>query len=391
MRQRECLALGFFLFFSPGILLSEQTTEKYGTGSNALLNLYQKYVSPAKGGNTCPMYPSCSQYAKLAIEKKPAIGIIQTCDRLTRCGMDGNSYEIHKESGNLYDPVSGSDNKNYSAGPGTLEVEKIVGIQCSSRLVDTITITQFMLLNRRFDDALRESYIALYESYRNAGFEKNLIQTGCLHLINNDFDGFISLYAVFSGQKELSPECRVEFDILLSKCFYLSGEYNKSLSALSGIEVKNLSEPLKDEIYFVSAMNYLFEGNREKIKYSAGEISANSGRFPFAKKCLAIDSLLPSTSFRKPIVAGTLSAFLPGSGYAYSNRKGTALVAAVVNGLFIWVAAESFTKKNYAVGAAASLIECGWYFGNIYGSAKSAYEYNNSLKKTFIRRSIIDQ
>ena len=52
------------------------------------IGLYQKILSRADG-NRCPMYPSCSAYAKQAFQKHgPLKGWILTTDRLLRCGHD---------------------------------------------------------------------------------------------------------------------------------------------------------------------------------------------------------------------------------------------------------------------------------------------------------------
>jgi len=52
------------------------------------IGLYQKIISRADG-DRCPMYPSCSHYAKAAFAQKGLlIGWILTCDRLLRCGRD---------------------------------------------------------------------------------------------------------------------------------------------------------------------------------------------------------------------------------------------------------------------------------------------------------------
>ena len=37
------------------------------------IRFYQRYLSPIKGGSTCKFYPTCSQYAKEAIEKYGAL------------------------------------------------------------------------------------------------------------------------------------------------------------------------------------------------------------------------------------------------------------------------------------------------------------------------------
>ena len=84
--------------------------EKYGTVTNDLLVFYQKTISPVKGGNTCPMHPSCSQYAGIAFQMYPWYSAyVQTCERLLRCGHELSLYPVREISGQLkwYDPVPG--------------------------------------------------------------------------------------------------------------------------------------------------------------------------------------------------------------------------------------------------------------------------------------------
>jgi uncharacterized protein len=76
------------------------------------VHLYQKYLSPVIGGR-CPMSPSCSGYARQAIEKHgAAMGWIMACDRLMRCGRDEvkQAPVVHEgPSSFCYDPVKNND------------------------------------------------------------------------------------------------------------------------------------------------------------------------------------------------------------------------------------------------------------------------------------------
>jgi hypothetical protein len=76
-----------------------------------------------------------------------------------------------------------------------------------------------------------------------------------------------------------------------------------------------------------------------------------------------------------------MSALIPGSGYAYAGRKGAALAAFVINGLFIWTVAEAIDRKNYAIAATAGVLGSGWYFGGIRGSAASVRERNHRARQ----------
>ncbi|MBF0120871.1 MAG: membrane protein insertion efficiency factor YidD [Desulfobacterales bacterium] len=74
------------------------------------IKFYQKFISKIDG-NRCPMYPSCSQYAKEAINKNGFfIGWIIACDRLLRCGRDEvnlspSIWEVKDKKWYCYDPV----------------------------------------------------------------------------------------------------------------------------------------------------------------------------------------------------------------------------------------------------------------------------------------------
>ncbi|MCI5892775.1 MAG: membrane protein insertion efficiency factor YidD [Clostridiales bacterium] len=51
-----------------------------------LIRGYQKYLSPLKTKPTCRFYPTCSQYAIMAIEKYGLLkGIIKSVWRVLRC------------------------------------------------------------------------------------------------------------------------------------------------------------------------------------------------------------------------------------------------------------------------------------------------------------------
>jgi hypothetical protein len=67
---------------------------------------------------------------------------------------------------------------------------------------------------------------------------------------------------------------------------------------------------------------------------------------------------------------------MPGLGYAYTGHYGTAVSAALVNGLLIWAAADAFSDANRGAGSFYAMLGLGFYIGNITGSAQSAVRYN---------------
>jgi len=71
------------------------------------IRFYKKNISPIGGVDRCGFRPSCSTYAYEAIyENGPWIGLMMTCDRLTRCNIwkaPGPDYTL-LPNGKLYDP-----------------------------------------------------------------------------------------------------------------------------------------------------------------------------------------------------------------------------------------------------------------------------------------------
>ncbi|KYO67245.1 membrane protein insertion efficiency factor YidD [Thermovenabulum gondwanense] len=61
-----------------------------------LIKIYQEYISPLKP-RTCRFYPTCSEYAKISIDKYGVIkGIVMAVKRILRC---------HPFNPGGYDPV----------------------------------------------------------------------------------------------------------------------------------------------------------------------------------------------------------------------------------------------------------------------------------------------
>ena len=80
--------------------------------TNSLFDFYKKHISVADG-NRCVMYPSCSRYTSLAVEKHGVIlGFIMAFDRLVRCNRDEAKLSdkiILNDEHYIYDPIENND------------------------------------------------------------------------------------------------------------------------------------------------------------------------------------------------------------------------------------------------------------------------------------------
>ena len=85
--------------------------------------------------------------------------------------------------------------------------------------------------------------------------------------------------------------------------------------------------------------------------------------------------------YKSPVLAGTMSAIIPGSGQLYAGRYGDAFTSLLLNGLFIAGTVVAVQNENYAVAGVTGLIGLPFYIGNIYGGTNAATKWNMGLRK----------
>lgn len=83
---------------------------------------------------------------------------------------------------------------------------------------------------------------------------------------------------------------------------------------------------------------------------------------------------------KRPALAGALS-IIPGLGHLYIEEYGSALVAAVWNGAFIWAFVDSVRSKKYGQATLIGVVEFVWYSGTIFGAVAGAHRFNRDARR----------
>jgi tetratricopeptide (TPR) repeat protein len=83
---------------------------------------------------------------------------------------------------------------------------------------------------------------------------------------------------------------------------------------------------------------------------------------------------------KSELLAGVLSAILPGAGYVYAGRYGDGLTSFLVNALFIAATVTAVRQEWYPAAGIAGGIGLPFYLGNIYGSVNAARKWNRSRR-----------
>ena len=88
---------------------------------------------------------------------------------------------------------------------------------------------------------------------------------------------------------------------------------------------------------------------------------------------------------KRPSLARILS-IIPGGGYLYTNHKGSALTAFVINSLLGYATYTSVKTKNYGIAGVFGFLGLSFYIGNINGAGRSAIRYNERQYNEYIRK-----
>jgi len=128
-----------------------------------------------------------------------------------------------------------------------------------------------------------------------------------------------------------------------------------------------------------SSLVALDEGNaglsRQGLEQFLERYPGDSG-LESVKEAMALLDEYEGLPQKSSLLAGIMSAIIPGSGYMYAGRYGDGATAFLINGLFIAGTVTGIQQENYAVGAIVGGIGLPFYFGNIYGSANAAKKWN---------------
>jgi hypothetical protein len=84
---------------------------------------------------------------------------------------------------------------------------------------------------------------------------------------------------------------------------------------------------------------------------------------------------------KSPLLAGVMSALIPGSGHIYAGHYGDGIASLFLNGLFMAGTVVAIRQESYAVAGIVGVIGLPFYFGNIYGAANAATKWNLAVRR----------
>jgi len=212
--------------------------------------------------------------------------------------------------------------------------------------------------------------------------ERALYQCGMAFYIGRQYaDAIASFNAVID--QFFSSELAVKSYFMVSESHVRLNQYSAAVINLHNLITRSHDADVKDEANYRLGWIYIETASWDNARLYFEKIS-RPNREKFRLERLSAELAQEAGIARKsPALAGALS-IVPGGGQLYCERYQDALIAFLLNGALIWAAYEAFDDDNNPLGALLTLVELGFYAGNIYGAVGSAHKYNRGKTEQFI-------
>ncbi len=375
MKSNYLIICSFFLLVnvvnSQGTLLTEDLNKV--SSSEDYIKFYQKNISDLRSGS-CPMYPSCSNYALQTIKEQGLItGIINGSDRLLRCGHEHKYYNLTlQEKGfKLIDLPNNEKETNL-----LFSVEHQSHTFNSFYKDSTLNLLASLINDGLYSEALIEIYKIKIEK-RDLGDDLIAFEMMCLNAMKM-YDKVIYNYSLLDIKSKNSTSILKQ----LFKSHLKLENYNNIIQLDSVLIQKD-----KSDFRVRQLLNLVFTSYINNNKLAEAQLYINNNRLNNSDVKNAETALndLNSIKYKSPTIATISSIIIPGSGYIYAGHTVTGISALIFNSLLAYATYTSFKSNNKGMGVLTGLIGIGFYVSNIQGAGKSVIRYNNYKKQQVIK------
>ena len=247
---------------------------------------------------------------------------------------------------------------------------------------------QFHLAEKHFEEKAYDLAVSEYKKFIFLFPNDKNVETAHYKVALAYFEGGVYNRSIEEIEKTLSKfsfgTLFLENNILMAKCFNKLGNFSQVNHIMKNLLVSTEVQNEKDKILYEFAWFCFENGKWERGKHYLSKISDKNREKYDVQTLNKKLELLSKLNKKNPTIAGALSV-IPGLGFAYCERYQDAFTSFLFNGLLIIAAKESFDDDKVALGAFITIIETGFYSGNIYGSISSAHKYNKKQENIFYK------
>ena len=202
----------------------------------------------------------------------------------------------------------------------------------------------------------------------------------------NDATRAEGLFRKFPTVHPNSP-LRFRSQLMLGQLHFDAGEYSLARTTLFELLHASTEPKVVAAAHYLRGWCYIHTTDWNKAISELRQIDASqTGAFPSEKAHELADTLLKETPLpsKSPQLAGWLSTVVPGSGQFYAGKVKEGILAAGLNGTFIYLAIDAIRDRRYVDSAGLFCVGWQFYWGNRTDARQFATEYNKHREREFI-------
>ena len=360
------------------ILLLIQTSASFtqNIATDDYIGFYQDFLSSQKNSR-CAMYPSCSQYGKMAFKNFTfPKAITLTCDRIIRCSHDARYYDITYQSGNRSLIDYPQDNFPTQIIHNRYQAPHTDILKWRSDRDSNILFINQLINKEEYYPALLEIERLLFSNQGDHQLYK--LKLLCHRGLKEYEEGIFEYEVTFPDTIKKNTELQMQAAIL----YYCTNNFSNAINLTEKIRRDTVSFP---DVQKANALYGILSAQNEEYENSLSCFNQNAGTSSFNQQSIDIIKQMMKQKKKNPTMARMLS-IIPGAGYLYTKHKGSALTAFLVNSLLGYATYTSIKKQNYGVAGVCGFLSLSFYIGNINGAGRSAIRYNSKKKNEQIRK-----
>lgn len=366
------------LFF--GILPRLKAQDLKNKATDEYIGFYQQMLSNQKNSR-CAMFPSCSNYGKMVFKDKPFMeAITLLTDRIIRCSHERKLYDVTYQ----YGYRSAIDYPYYMTPPIDIihngrTLPHTDNLKMANSGDSILPFINHLINKEYYQNAIIEIERALFNK-RNSNsilFSQKLL---CYRAINELERGIFEYETEFPDIVKGEDKVNAQAALL----YYSTSNYGDALILLDKVIQKNSQVNDWQKSYLLKGIIKVHQREFQE----AMEIFRQALFLKYDKeryyKNLSVLKKIQEQKKKSPFLAKLLSV-IPGGGYLYTNHKGSALTAFIINSLLGYATYTSIKSKNYGVAGVCGFLGLSFYIGNINGAGRSAIRYNERRYKMYIQ------
>jgi tetratricopeptide (TPR) repeat protein len=194
----------------------------------------------------------------------------------------------------------------------------------------------------------------------------------------------------FFPDSEQAARARLRIAVALLR----GGEPGQAVASLESVRAASAVPERGGDVHYLLALALLERGRErpyplrlEGIEAALTELAEIGSDWPGHTRTEGFVQAMrqpPELPEKSPLLAGTLSAILPGAGSFYTGRYAEGSLALFVNAVLIYATVNSFQRDQVPAGTIFGALALVFYGGSIYAAVNGAHKFNDRAQSSYL-------